>query len=196
MSVFVTQAFWPTDRTRGAQSEDYSDAAFASDGSSIQTLALSAEKSLVVSTSGDVHAIANVDALTTGGLPTLAELAILADACDLNHPPNRIDKDLWGMLRKSSSRVFLLHDGREWVGLTVATEEGRRGWIQYVGVKAKYRQGGRGRALVLAADHYLLSLGLGGVLLFVRKTAPELLEFYAKLGYGTPAVTLMGKYPA
>jgi ribosomal protein S18 acetylase RimI-like enzyme len=80
---------------------------------------------------------------------------------------------------------------------TVATVmvgyDGRRGWINYLAVAPEHRRQGLGRAMMQAAEHYLLSLGCPKVNLQVRESNQEVVAFYSALGYRDESVISLGK---
>ncbi|HXY41038.1 MAG TPA: GNAT family acetyltransferase [Vicinamibacteria bacterium] len=79
------------------------------------------------------------------------------------------------------------------VAAVMAGYEGHRGWINYLAVLPEHRRAGLGRAMMAAAEGRLKTLGCPKVNLQVRRDNPEVIAFYARLGYLEDAVVSMGK---
>ena len=115
-------------------------------------------------------------------------------AAGLLRPWNDPVADLMRALACPSSDVL---GARDAAGALVATVmvgyDGHRGWIYYLAVASHVRRQGIGRAMMAAAEAWLVAVGAPKVQLMVRgdNIAPR--EFYAGIGYGAEDVVVLSR---
>ena len=104
-------------------------------------------------------------------------------ACGLTRPWNEPARDLAFAAAKFNSEVLVgLADGRI-VASAMVGHDGLRGAMYYVSVAPAERGRGYGRAIVAAAEGWLLERGVWKVNLLVRAENTAVLGFYDSLGY-------------
>ena len=79
------------------------------------------------------------------------------------------------------------------VATVMAGYEGHRGWINYLAVKPEFRKQGLGRRLMDEAEVRLIAAGCPKINLQVRKSNPDAVAFYERIGYSSDDVVSMGK---
>ena len=79
------------------------------------------------------------------------------------------------------------------VGTVMVGYDGHRGWVYYLAVDEAQRGTGLGRALMVAAEAWLVSQGAPKVQLMVRTTNTAVLGFYAALGYTDQYCVVLGR---
>ncbi|HTT73699.1 MAG TPA: GNAT family acetyltransferase [Thermoplasmata archaeon] len=113
--------------------------------------------------------------------------------CGLVRPTNDPHRDI---ARKRAVRPDLFLVGTESgriVATVMAGYEGHRGWINYLAVDPELQRGGRGRALMDAAEQRLRATGCPKINLQVRRTNTGVIAFYRRLGYAEDDVVSLGK---
>jgi ribosomal protein S18 acetylase RimI-like enzyme len=114
-------------------------------------------------------------------------------ACGLEHPNN----DSESMMRRKfgyQRDLFLVAEmDSTLVGTVMGGYEGRRGWINLLGVDPDYQRQGIATALMKAVEGKLAELDCPKVNLQIRTTNLQAIEFYQKIGYGQDEVVSMGK---
>ncbi len=113
--------------------------------------------------------------------------------CGLLRPWNDPRKDIARKLRVQGELLLVGTVDGVVVAAVMAGYEGHRGWINYLAVSPEHRRAGLGRAMMAAAEGRLKALGCPKVNLQIRRDNPEVVAFYARLGYLEDAVVSMGK---
>ena len=114
-------------------------------------------------------------------------------ACGLTRPWNDPLSDFRLALSTESSTVLAARDGEAMVGTIMVGFDGHRGWVYYLAVDPKARRTGLGRALISAAEAWLVARGCPKVQLMVRQDNAEALGFYEALGLTPQPVMVMGR---
>lgn len=106
-----------------------------------------------------------------------------------NNPQQDIERKF-----KVNPEWFLvgLFDGRI-VATCMAGYEGHRGWINYLAVAPGCRRRGIASAMMREAEARLEAAGCPKIMLQIRETNLEVMQFYQKLGYAKDPVVSMGK---
>src|SRR4051812_7227810 len=117
----------------------------------------------------------------------------LWQACDLTRPWNDPRKDIARKVAVADD-LFLVGsvDGAV-VATVMGGYDGHRGRVNYLGAGPWRRARGLGRALMDAVEVRRRGLGCPKINLQVRETKPEVLAFYARLGYAVEASVSLGK---
>jgi ribosomal protein S18 acetylase RimI-like enzyme len=111
-----------------------------------------------------------------------AAIVALWHACSLTVPYNDPGQDFRFALGKPASDILVAEDGTV-IGSVMVGHDGHRGWLYYVAVAPDRRGRKIGRALVEAAEHWLLQRGVRKAQLMVRETNDSVAAFYQRLGY-------------
>jgi len=80
------------------------------------------------------------------------------------------------------------------VGSVMVGHDGHRGWIYYVAADPKHRNQGIGRLMVEAAEQWLKNKGVVKVMLLVRETNTQVVDFYKHLGFEAIPRVIMQKW--
>jgi ribosomal protein S18 acetylase RimI-like enzyme len=96
---------------------------------------------------------------------------------------------------KDGSEVLVGLDAEQTiVGSVMVGHDGHRGWIYYVASDPKHRKKGIGRLMVEAAEQWLKNKGVVKLMLLVRETNTEVVDFYKHLGFETIPRVIMQKW--
>jgi ribosomal protein S18 acetylase RimI-like enzyme len=112
------------------------------------------------------------------------ETAVIAlwQACGLTTSYNDPAKDFRFALGKPGSDI-LVAEAETILGSVMVGHDGHRGWFYYLAVVPAQQRKGIGRALVQAAEAWLLQRGVAKAQLMVRETNKDVAAFYERLGY-------------
>jgi ribosomal protein S18 acetylase RimI-like enzyme len=80
------------------------------------------------------------------------------------------------------------------VGSVMVGHDGHRGWIYYLASAPTHRNQGIGRSMVEAAEQWLRNKGVAKVMLLVRETNTQVVEFYTHLGFEPAPRVVMQKW--
>jgi ribosomal protein S18 acetylase RimI-like enzyme len=113
--------------------------------------------------------------------------------CALTRPWNDPQADFTLALETSGSTILLARDGDAIIGSVMVGFDGHRGWVYYLAVAPVVQRGGVGRALMQAAEDWLVSRGAPKIQLMLRDDNAAARGFYAALGYDVQPVITLGK---
>lgn len=113
--------------------------------------------------------------------------------CNLIVPWNNPKLDIRRKL-EVNPELFLvgLMDGKI-VATVMGGYEGRRGWVNYLGVSPEYRRSGLGRKIMAAVEEKIRAMGCPKINLQIRTSNIEAVKFYESIGYKADDVVSMGK---
>ncbi|SEC50026.1 Acetyltransferase (GNAT) family protein [Paramicrobacterium humi] len=114
--------------------------------------------------------------------------------CGLTRPWNDPLADLDRALRGETSAVLAAVERDELLGTVMVGHDGHRGWIYYLAVSPHRRRQGVGGMLLEAAERWLRERGVPKVMLMVRESNPDVLEFYRSRGYDDQGTQVLGKF--
>ncbi len=114
-------------------------------------------------------------------------------ACDLTRPWNDPDRDFLQAVSGATSAVLVVRGGEGVIGSVMVGFDGHRGWVYYVAVHPEARRGGLGRALMAAAEEWLVVRGAPKIQLMVREGNEVAAHFYQALGLERQAVITYGR---
>lgn len=116
-------------------------------------------------------------------------------ACGLTRPWNDPLADFLRAVDGPASQVLGVRDedGRA-VASVMVGHDGHRGWLYYVAVDETLRGRGLGRALVGAAEAWLVARGIPKVMLLVRADNTGVLAYYEGQGFERSDTVLMQKW--
>lgn len=107
----------------------------------------------------------------------------LWQACGLTRPWNDPDSDISFCLSRPESTILVGEQGGKLVASVMTGHDGHRGWLYYLAVDPAAQKGGKGRAMVAAAEAWLQDRGVPKVMLMVRPENEKVRAFYDALGY-------------
>jgi ribosomal protein S18 acetylase RimI-like enzyme len=96
--------------------------------------------------------------------------------------------------KEGSDILVGLNAERTIVGSVMVGHDGHRGWIYYVASDPKRRNQGIGRLMVEAAEQWLKNKGVVKVMLLVRETNTQVVDFYKHLGFEAIPRVIMQKW--
>jgi len=117
----------------------------------------------------------------------------LWEACGLTRPWNDPLSDFRLALSAESSTVLAARIGAVVVGTIMVGFDGHRGWVYYLAVDPESRRAGLGRALMAAAEAWLVARGCPKIQLMVRQDNAQALGFYEALGLTPQPVAVLGR---
>lgn len=117
----------------------------------------------------------------------------LWEECGLVVSYNNPQRDIERKLRVNPEWLLVGLVNDKLVASCMAGYEGHRGWINYLAVLPEYRRRGIARAMMREAERKLQAAGCPKIMLQIRETNLEVMQFYEKLGYAKDPVVSMGK---
>lgn len=99
---------------------------------------------------------------------------------------NNLDDSREGVerfLKRNPDTCFVAEDGRNTVGVIIAGNDGRRGYIYHTAVNPEFRRKGIARALVNAALEALHDLGINKTALVVFERNADGNAFWESIGF-------------
>lgn len=117
----------------------------------------------------------------------------LWNECGLVRPWNDPKKDIARKLTIQPELFLVVEKEDRVVGSAMIGYEGHRGWVYYLAVDPSCQGQGIGQALMREAEDLLIERGCPKIQLLVRSNNVQVLDFYAKLGYETGDVLMLGK---
>jgi ribosomal protein S18 acetylase RimI-like enzyme len=124
-----------------------------------------------------------------------ARVAALWRACNLVASYNDPSKDFHFARAKEGSDILVGIEAEQTiVGSVMVGHDGHRGWIYYVASDPKHRNQGIGRSMVEAAEQWLKDKGVVKVMLLVRETNTQVVDFYKNLGFEAIPRVIMQKW--
>ena len=122
-----------------------------------------------------------------------AATVALWHAAGLTRPWNDPAADFRMALANATSALLLARDGPELLGSVMVGFDGHRGWVYYLAADPARRGRGIGRALMAAAEAWLVERGCPKIQLMVRGDNHAAKGFYAAIGYEVQGVVTLGK---
>ncbi|GAB4576618.1 MAG: GNAT family acetyltransferase [Roseibium sp.] len=113
--------------------------------------------------------------------------------CGLVRTWNDPDKDIDRKLSDRTGIFPLLVLEERVVGSVMASYDGHRGSVYYLGIDPEFRLHGLGHKLMAHCESYLTGLGCPKVDLFVRQGNEAVIRFYEQLGYTAETSVPLGK---
>lgn len=124
------------------------------------------------------------------------EEAVVAlwQASGLTRPWNDPRRDLEFARGKPGSDVLVGIAGGRLVAAVMVGHDGHRGTVYYLAADPGQRREGLGRAMLVAAEAWLLARGVWKINLCVRRGNEPVLGFYAAMGYEPQDVVMLGRW--
>ena len=104
-------------------------------------------------------------------------------AAGVAKPWNDPLRDIAFARRDAHSTVLLAEIEGRVVASAMVGEDGHRGWVYYVAADPAMQGGGLGRAMMAAAEAWLVGRGVWKLQLLVRGDNDKVKRFYEHLGY-------------
>ena len=104
-------------------------------------------------------------------------------AAGIARPWNDPLRDIAFARRDAHSTVLLAQIEGRVVASVMVGEDGHRGWVYYVAADPAMQGGGLGRAMMAAAEAWLVGRGVWKMQLLVRGDNDKVKRFYEHLGY-------------
>ncbi len=101
----------------------------------------------------------------------------------LTRPHNIPETDFDFALKGKESDILLAEKDGQLLGTCMVGHDGHRGAIYYLAVTPNQQGAGLGKAIMQAAEDYLLAKGVWKINLFVRQGNEKVHQFYGGLGY-------------
>jgi ribosomal protein S18 acetylase RimI-like enzyme len=92
-------------------------------------------------------------------------------------------RDIARARRDAHSTILVAVLGVRVAATVMVGEDGHRGWVYYVAADPEYQGHGLGRAVMAAAENWLVKRGIWKLNLLVREDNARAREFYEHLGY-------------
>ena len=123
-------------------------------------------------------------------------IAVIAlwQACGLTRPWNDPDADFYRAVEWLGSAVLVRREQDMIVATTMVGFDGHRGWVYYLAVARDHRRSGLGRALMAAAETWLVERGCPKIQLMVRDDNEAAIAFYRALGLEVQKVAVLGRF--
>lgn len=116
-------------------------------------------------------------------------------ACELAAPYNDLAHDFRFALAKPNSDILLgLSPEEQIVGSVMVGHDGHRGWLYYVAAAPDQRLQGIGKQLVAAGEQWLRDRKIVKVMLLVRDTNRQVVDFYNHIGFEAVPRIVMQKW--
>ena len=122
-----------------------------------------------------------------------AAIVALWKLCGLTRPWNDPAQDLALARKAADSVVLVARDHARICGSIMTGFDGHRGWVYYLAVHPDDRHRGLGRALMTAAESWLVDRGAPKIQLMVREDNASALGFYEALGMTRQPVVTLGR---
>lgn len=122
------------------------------------------------------------------------QVIALWEECGLTRPWNDPRRDLDFARGKTNSTVLIGHLDQKIMASVMVGHDGHRGNIYYFAVAPKYQGKGFGRAMLQAAETWLVAKGVWKLHLSVRSENTKVIGFYERLGYEEQDVAMLGRW--
>lgn len=113
----------------------------------------------------------------------IEDVVALWHAAGIARPWNDPKRDIAFARRDTHSTVLVGVDNGRIVSSAMVGEDGHRGWVYYVAITPELQRSGLGRAMMQAAEDWLIRRGVWKVQLLVRADNAKAMTFYERLGY-------------
>ncbi len=131
--------------------------------------------------------------IDTAGAADAPAVIALWQACGLTRPWNDPQADFDRASRADHAAILLARIDDAIVGSIMVGHDGHRGWVYYLAVMPDRQRHGIGRALMAAAEAWLIAAGIPKIQLMVRGGNDAALAFYRNLGLERQDVVVLGR---
>ena len=124
-----------------------------------------------------------------------AAIVALWQACGLVASYNDPVQDFHFARGKAASDVLVgIDDNSRLAGSVMVGHDGHRGWVYYVAADPCNRRQNIGRSMIEAAEKWLEARSIRKLMLMVRETNTQVVDFYKHLGYEVAPRVVMQKW--
>jgi len=114
-------------------------------------------------------------------------------AAGVARPWNDPLKDITFARRDAHSTILVAEIGNRVVATAMVGEDGHRGWVYYLATDPQHQGQGLGRAMMQAAEAWLIARGVWKLQLLVREENTQVFDFYGKFGFRDTRTVCMQK---
>lgn len=114
-------------------------------------------------------------------------------AAGVARPWNDPLRDIAFARRDGHSTVLVADVNGRVAATAMVGEDGHRGWVYYVATDPSHQGKGLGKAMMAAAEAWLIARGVWKLQLLVREENTQVVDFYAQLGYHDTKTVCMQK---
>lgn len=114
-------------------------------------------------------------------------------AAGVARPWNDPLRDIAFARRDAHSTVLVADVNGRIAATAMVGEDGHRGWVYYVATDPAHQGKGLGKAMMAAAEAWLIARGVWKLQLLVREENTQVVDFYAQLGYHDTKTVCMQK---
>ena len=123
------------------------------------------------------------------------DIVALWCTCGLKTPYNDLAQDFRFARAKPNSDILVgVNPEGRIVGSVMTGHDGHRGWLYYVATAPHCQLQGVGRQIVAAGEEWLRGRGVVKVMLLVRDTNTQVVDFYKHIGFETLPRVVMQKW--
>lgn len=123
------------------------------------------------------------------------DIVALWRTCRLETPYNDLAQDFRFARAKPNSDILVgVSLEGTIVGSVMAGHDGHRGWLYYVAAAPDHQLQGIGRQMVAAGEGWLRDRRVVKVMLLVRDTNTQVLDFYSRIGFEAIPRVVMQKW--
>lgn len=125
--------------------------------------------------------------------PDQAAVIELWKRCGLVRPQNDPVKDIARKLKVQRELFLVGVEDEKIVASVMASYDGHRAWVNYLGVDPDHRRHGYGRLIMQEVERIVRARGCPKINLQVRTSNTGVIEFYKRIGFAIDDVSSMGK---
>jgi ribosomal protein S18 acetylase RimI-like enzyme len=132
-----------------------------------------------------------ISSITDADVPVVIALW---QRCGLTRPWNDPAADI-ALARRGANATILIGRAEDAIVASgLVGHDGHRGWVYYVAVDPDHQKKDYGRAIMAAAEEWLLAQGIEKIMLMVRPDNTQVRAFYDRLGYATQERVVYAKW--
>ena len=122
------------------------------------------------------------------------KVVALWEECGLTRPWNDPRRDLEFARGKTNSTVLVGHLDQKIMASVMVGHDGHRGNVYYLAVAPEHQGKGFGRAMLQAAEAWLVAKGIWKLNLMIRSENTKVIGFYERLGYEEQDIAMLGRW--
>lgn len=123
----------------------------------------------------------------------IEQVVAIWGAAGVARPWNDPHRDIAFARRDPHSTILVAVLDDRIVATAMVGEDGHRGWVYYVATNPAHQGSGFGKAMMTAAEAWLIQRGVWKLQLLVREENAQVIEFYQQLGYRDTKTVCMQK---
>lgn len=123
----------------------------------------------------------------------LEDVIALWELCNLTHPWNSPEIDIFRKLAQKDGLFLLAVKDEQLIATLMGGYDGHRGWMNYLAVHPHEQRNGVATALIQQLEKRLIALGCPQLQLLLPKEYIDIQSFYEQLGYEEAEVVCLAK---